>query len=174
MNLGVISVIFWVSVGSMIYTYFGYPVMIMLLAFFRSGNSSYGEYLPSITLLIAAFNEESVIEEKIKNSLLIDYPKDRYQILIVADGSSDHTPEIVHKYQKHGVKLLYQPERQGKMAAIIRAMPSASGEIIVFSDANNFYQPDTLKKLVAPFSNPNIKSALPLFHRSLRLNKTNA
>lgn len=156
MNLGVISVIYWMSVGSMIYTYFGYPVMIMLLALFHSEKNSYKEFLPPITLLIAAFNEESVIEAKIKNSLLIDYPKDRYQILIVTDGSSDHTPEIVHEYQKHGVKLLHQPERRGKMAAIIRAMPSASGEIIVFSDANNFYQPDTLKKLVAPFSNPNI------------------
>lgn len=147
---------FWVSVGSILYTYFGYPVLVTMFSFIHPKSQRHEEKPLSVTLLIAAYNEENVIEKKILNSLNIEYPKENCQILIVTDGSSDHTPKIVEKFKKDGVELLYQPERRGKMAAINRALSYARGEVIVFSDANNFYQPDTLKNLVAPFSDPNV------------------
>jgi cellulose synthase/poly-beta-1,6-N-acetylglucosamine synthase-like glycosyltransferase len=153
-----IALFFWVSVGAIVYTYFGYPILIALLAFFRSQPPPHprnGEP-QGVTLLIAAYNEEIAIEDKIKNSLSIDYPKERFQILIVTDGSSDRTPQIVETYASRGVELMHQPERRGKMAAINRAIAQTRGEIIVFSDANNFYQPDTIQKLVAPFNDPTV------------------
>ncbi|NOZ72338.1 MAG: glycosyltransferase family 2 protein [Chloroflexi bacterium] len=155
-GLTFIAIFFWISLGGILYTYFGYPLLITLLARLRPKTEiRQTNNPPNATLLVAAHTEEAVIAEKIKNCLL-NYPKERLQILIVTDGSTDSTPEIVKKYAKDGVELLHQPERRGKMAAINRAMPHARGEIIVFSDANNHYHPDAIAKLVAPFSDPHI------------------
>ncbi len=89
-----IALLFWVSLGGILYTYFGYPVLIFLLAKMIQKPETYQTYKPSVTLLIAAYNEETVIEDKIKNSLTIEYPKDLLQILVVTDGSRDRTPKI--------------------------------------------------------------------------------
>jgi biofilm PGA synthesis N-glycosyltransferase PgaC len=151
-----IALLFWVSLGGILYTYFGYPVLIFLLAKIIQKTETYQTYKPSVTLLIAAYNEESVIEDKIKNSLTIEYPKDLLQILVVTDGSRDRTPEIAKRYINYGIEILHEPERRGKMAAINRALPNARGEIIVFSDANNYYQPDTILKLIQPFGDPSV------------------
>ena len=151
-----IASFFWISLGSILYTYFGYPFLVFLLAKLVHKSENYPAYQPSVTLLIAAYNEEGVIEDKIKNSLAIAYPKDLLQILIVTDGSTDKTPEIVKRYAGEGIELLHQPERQGKMAAINRAMPCARGEIIVFSDANNYYPSNTIRNLIRPFGNPEV------------------
>ena len=151
-----IALLFWVSLGGILYTYFGYPVLIFLLAKMIQKPETYQTYKPSVTLLIAAYNEETVIEDKIKNSLTIEYPKDLLQILVVTDGSRDRTPEIAKRYINYGIEILHEPERRGKMAAINRALPDARGEIVVFSDANNYYQPDTILKLIQPFGNPGV------------------
>jgi poly-beta-1,6-N-acetyl-D-glucosamine synthase len=149
-----IALLFWASLGGILYTYFGYPVLIFLLAKMIHKPEAYQTYQPSVTLLIAAYNEEAVIEEKIKNSLTINYPKELFQVLIVTDGSADKTPEIAKRYINYGIEILHKTERRGKMAAINRALPNARGEIVVFSDANNYYQPDTILKLIQPFGNP--------------------
>lgn len=151
-----IALFFWISVGSILYTYFGYPVLVFLLAKFVHRSETNTAYRPPVTLLIAAYNEENVIEDKIKNSLAVDYPKELLQVVIVADGSKDKTPEIVKRYTKTGIDLLYQPERQGKMAAINRALPHARGEIVIFSDANNYYPADTVRSLIQPFGDPRV------------------
>lgn len=149
-----IALFFWISLGSILYTYIGYPVLVFLLAKLSRRSEVYQAYEPPVTLLIAAYNEENVIENKIKNSLAVDYPKELFQVVIVADGSTDKTPELVKRYTNMGVDLLYQPERRGKMAAINRALPHARGEIVVFSDANNDYPADTIRNLIRPFGNP--------------------
>jgi poly-beta-1,6-N-acetyl-D-glucosamine synthase len=151
-----IALFFWVSLGGILYTYFGYPVLIFLLAKMIQKPETSQTYKPSVTLLIAAYNEETVIEDKIKNSLNSEYPKDLLQILVVTDGSRDRTPEIAKRYINYGIEILHEPERRGKMAAINRALPNARGEIVVFSDANNHYQPDTILKLIQPFGNPSV------------------
>lgn len=157
-----IAKLFWLFIGSVIYTYAGYPLFLTFLArlhpkqTFRPTNDSPNKALPKVTLLIAAYNEEEVIEEKLKNSLTLDYPTDALQILVAADGSDDSTPAIVRTFADLGVQLNYSPPRRGKMAAINRAIPLAEGEIIVFSDANNLYAPDTLRELVAPFADPTV------------------
>jgi cellulose synthase/poly-beta-1,6-N-acetylglucosamine synthase-like glycosyltransferase len=111
-------------------------------------------FTPSVTLLITAYNEEEVISKKLDNSLNLDYPIEHLQVLVAADGSGDRTAEIVRSHKERGVELCYNPERRGKMAAINRAVHMARGEILVFSDANNFYAPNTLRELIGPFVDP--------------------
>ncbi|MEW6403157.1 MAG: glycosyltransferase family 2 protein, partial [Chloroflexota bacterium] len=151
-----VAFLFWFSVTLIVYTYFGYPILVTLFAKTRRSALLQRGSPPSITLLIAAYNEEAVIEGKLRNSLALEYPRDKLQILVVSDGSSDRTPEIVGRFSADGVELMHSPERRGKMAAINRAMPHARGDVIVFSDANNYYQPDTLIHLTTPFSDEKI------------------
>ncbi|MBE7551670.1 MAG: glycosyltransferase family 2 protein [Anaerolineales bacterium] len=143
---------FWLCIGNIVYTYLGYPLLLILLAQLRSKPRRYQPATPAVTLLIAAHNEQAVIAEKLDNCLALDYPRERLQILVAADGSNDRTPEIVQGYVENGVELSYSPPRRGKMAAINRAMAQARGEIVVFSDANNMYEAHTLRELVTPFA----------------------
>lgn len=147
---------FWLCVGTIVYTYAGYPLLLTLVARLRPKPKPYPQITPKLTLLIAAYNEQDVIAGKLENSLTLDYPREQLQILVAADGSDDRTPEIVRQYADRGVELSYSPERRGKMAAINRAMHQVRGEIVVFSDANNMYTPNVLRELAAPFSNPKV------------------
>ena len=150
------GVLFWLFVIGIFYTYAGYPLILAVLARLRPKPESYPQSFPSVTLLIAAYNEQAVIQEKIENSLSLNYPREQLQILIAADGSTDNTPDIVRSFSQQGVELSYSPERRGKMAAINRAMPLARGEVVVFSDANNLYAPNALSELVKPFADPTV------------------
>ena len=107
-------------------------------------------------MLIPAYNEEIYIAKKLENTLLLDYPQEKLQILVAADGSSDGTVDIVKTYSGRSVELSYISERNGKMAAISRAMNFVRGDIVVFSDANNMYEEKALRELVAPFSESNV------------------
>ncbi len=144
--------LFWLSVIVIFYILFGYPLIIALLAKIKKEKFIDMLDYPSVTLVIPAYNEEKFIEKKIQNSLELDYSKGKLEILVAADGSSDRTPEIVKKYEDKGIILNHISQRGGKMAAINRAVPITNGEIIVFSDANNLYEKDTIKNLVAPFA----------------------
>jgi cellulose synthase/poly-beta-1,6-N-acetylglucosamine synthase-like glycosyltransferase len=146
-----IALLFWLCVLTIFYSYFGYPLLVTLLARLKPAPPTYHVPSLNVTLLIAAYNEEAVIERKILNALELDWPKERLQILVAADGSSDHTAQIAGSFQDQGVELSYIPDRGGKMAAINRAMPKVRGDIIVFSDANNLYDPSAVHELVAPF-----------------------
>jgi biofilm PGA synthesis N-glycosyltransferase PgaC len=150
------SLLFWFSLFFIIYTYFGYPFLIAFFARMSGKLGKYNSYFPSVTLMIPAYNEEAYIARKLENTLLLDYPREKLQILVVADGSSDNTVDIVKSYGEKSVDLIYVPERNGKMAAIARAMNFARGDIVVFSDANNMYEEKALCELVAPFSEPEV------------------
>lgn len=153
------SILFWIALVFIVYTLAGYPLLIALLARFlpQSVFEPYlEEQLPQVTLLIAAYNEERVLERKLQNTFELDFPAERLQILIAADGSSDRTAAIATAHQADGVELNHIPERGGKMAAINRAMPRARGEIVVFSDANNLYEPQALRELIKPFTDPGV------------------
>jgi cellulose synthase/poly-beta-1,6-N-acetylglucosamine synthase-like glycosyltransferase len=151
------ALIFFISAGLIIYTYFGYPLLLALLArLFPHPVHRRETYTPTLTLLIAAYNEEDVITAKLENSLALDYPADRLQILVATDGSDDRTPDLVGHYAAQGIGLSHHPERRGKMAAIERAMPLVHGDIVVFSDANTFYRPHALRKLVRNFADARV------------------
>ena len=154
----IITSLFLFFVGMIGYTYAGYPALLALLARGKrpSPPPDFAAELPTVTLLIAAYNEEIVISDKLKNSLALDYPADKLQILVTADGSDDQTPQAVAKFAAQQVELCYRPERMGKMAAINRAMPLARGEIVLFSDANNMYDEQVIRELIRPFFNPQV------------------
>ncbi len=153
MNQRTVHITFWSSVSLILYTYFGYPLLLALWSKLRPRPVQHNHtYTPMVSLIIVAYNEEQVIAEKLANSFALDYPPEQLEIIVVADGSNDQTSAIVSREPR--VRLLYQPERRGKMAALNRAAAAANGEILVFSDANNMYQPQTLRELLAPFADP--------------------
>lgn len=151
-----VNFLFWFSILFILYTYAGYPIILWLATRFVEKPVYPDGELPSVSLLVPAYNEESVIQAKLENSLTLNYPKDKLQIIVVADGSDDRTVEIVQEFESKGVLLIYTPERKGKMAAINRAVEECRSEIIVFSDANNFYQTETLIHLVKPFQDSRV------------------
>ena len=151
-----IGIVFWVSVLVIMYTYIGYPILIYLLARMRKPVCYPPDHTPDVCLLVVAYNEEDCIAEKLENSLQLDYPGEHLQLMVAAHGSDDRTVEIVESYADRGVQLSYHPERRGKLAAITQAMKEIDADIVVFSDANNYYRPNTLSELVTPFADPEI------------------
>ena len=155
-----LSVLFWICLGLLFYTYIGYGILLMVLLKVKKIFSppappiKAGDYTPTVTLLVAAYNEEADIKEKIKNSLRLHYPEAKLKLLFVTDGSNDKTPEIVAGFPQ--VQLLHQPERKGKIAAVARAMPHVTSEITVFTDANTMLNPEALLKLVRHYQSPEV------------------
>lgn len=148
--------IFILSVAGLFYVYFGYPLLVMLLASFRPRLVNKGDHLPKVTVLIAAFNEADVISATVQNKLGLDYPGDLLEIIVVSDGSDDGTDDIVHSVTDPRVKLLRQQPRAGKTSALNKAVKEAAGEILVFSDANSLYDQNALRGLVANFSDDTV------------------
>lgn len=153
---GVLIILFWLSAIAVAWTYVGYPLFIMLLARWRLRPHQRADILPTVSLIIPAYNEESVIRQKLENVLDLDYPPEQLEIIVVADGSTDRTVEIAESFADRRVRLLFQPERQGKIAAMNRAVPYARGEILVFSDANAMLDPLSLRALVRNFADPQV------------------
>jgi cellulose synthase/poly-beta-1,6-N-acetylglucosamine synthase-like glycosyltransferase len=146
------GVLFWICVLLIVYVYVGYPFFVFLFSSIRREQKSYSFTAPSVTILIAAYNEENVIGAKLENCLALDYPREKLQVLVAVDGVEDRTADVVRSFQDRGIELSFSPERKGKVAAINRAIKEARHEIIVFSDANNHYPVDAIKELVTPFS----------------------
>ncbi|MBN1266395.1 MAG: glycosyltransferase family 2 protein [Anaerolineales bacterium] len=154
-----IGIVFWLSLIMIFYTYIGYPVLIFLLARLKKPDLYPSDFSPDVCLLIVAYNEESCIAEKLDNTLELEYPAGHIKLMVAAHGSDDRTVEIVESYADRGVKLSYRPEREGKLAAISHAMKGISADIVVFSDANNFYDSETLRQLLLPFSDVHVGAA---------------
>lgn len=153
--------LFWGGVLTLVYQYVGYPILLALLAWLRPApeRGSYDdESLPSVTLIISAYNEEEVLERKLENAVALDYPKDRLEIVVVSDGSTDRTVEIARAFEDRGVVLHEYTVNRGKNLALNESMPRAKGDIIVFTDANGMYEPDAMRKLVQPFADPKVGS----------------
>lgn len=157
-TLVLLTILFWLSVLALVYIYAGYPLLARLLAGMRPALRwpvPAEEDLPTVTVLIAAFNEAKHIEQTVRNKLEADYPAPKLDVIVVSDESSDGTDEIVQRLiaeEPKRVKLVRQVPRAGKTSGLNLILPEATGEIIVFSDANSLYGPDTLRHLVAPLA----------------------
>jgi cellulose synthase/poly-beta-1,6-N-acetylglucosamine synthase-like glycosyltransferase len=151
-----ISFVFFLSGAFILYLYIGYPFFCLVIGYFKNRKILQTSVTPQVTLIIAAFNEEAFIEQTLRNKLDLDYPRENLKIIVVSDGSTDRTDEIVHRFESDGVRLIRQEPRAGKTAAINRAVKSATGEILVFSDANSIYDRNALKKLVSNFYDPSV------------------
>jgi cellulose synthase/poly-beta-1,6-N-acetylglucosamine synthase-like glycosyltransferase len=148
------QLLFGVAVSMIFYGFAGYPLLLFILSSLAPRKQFHGEpdHWPAVTLLISAYNEEAVIEAKIENGLQLDYPREKLEIMVVSDGSTDQTDAIVRLMaEKSRVRLLRQPVRRGKSAALNEAVTAAGGEIIVFSDANSFYEQQAIRELTRPF-----------------------
>lgn len=153
--------LFWFSIIFVFYAYLGYPLLLLLFTVINKRGYSektgrVDDFYPKVTLLISAYNEEKVIEDKIINSLELNYPKELLEIVVVSDGSSDMTNEIAARYADKGVVLRYFEGRIGKTACLNKVVPLAQGEIIVFSDANSRYDKEAIKELIKHFADKKI------------------
>lgn len=152
-----LALVVWGALSLALYVYAGYPLLITLVAALRPRPVRRdNRHTPTVTMLIAAYDEEDCIAAKLEATLALDYPPGKLQVLVAADGSRDRTAEIVRGFAGRGVGLSHRPERAGKYAALKRAMPRATGEIVVFSDANNEYDPHALRELAAPFADSDV------------------
>ncbi|HEY2600116.1 MAG TPA: glycosyltransferase family 2 protein [Thermoleophilaceae bacterium] len=151
----VLAIVFWCSLGLLVYTHAGYPALLWVLA--RVGRTralpERADAVPSVTLVVAAYDEERVIEGKVRNALALDYPRDRLHVIVASDGSEDRTAEFA---AAAGADLVLDLPRLGKAAAQDAAVKQARGEILAFSDANSLWAPDALRRLVAPLADPSV------------------
>ncbi len=149
-----------VCLGVVAFAYLGYPLLILTLsrAFGRRPVPPAVEAadLPTVSLLVAAYNEEVDIEERVRNALAIEYPAGKLEIVIASDGSTDRTDEIVRRYEDRGVRLIAYPENRGKATVLNRSVPRLAGDIVVLSDANTMMAPDAVRRLAAWFADPSI------------------
>ncbi len=150
-----LTIIFWVSVAVILYTYAGFPLLLFVRSRCFRHPPQCADITPHVTLLIAAYNEAAVIGSRLDNILELDYPRHRLTVLVASDGSDDGTNEIVARYAQQGIRLLALP-RGGKIAALNAAAAYAEGDILVFSDANTLSAPDALRRLVRPFADPQV------------------
>ena len=151
---------FWISLGLVLYTYLGYPVVLGVLVFVRKKLNprktlSYSDdELPEVTVLVACYNEADILEQKIRNTAQLDYPVDRRFYWFVTDGSTDNSPEIIRKHPDFA--LFHENARKGKNAAVNRVMKMVKTPVVVFCDANTTLNREALKLLVRHFKDPKV------------------
>jgi cellulose synthase/poly-beta-1,6-N-acetylglucosamine synthase-like glycosyltransferase len=157
MSVGLLAqIVFFTALALLFYTYLGYPALMLLLSRVYARPVKRANILPRVSMIIAAHNEEADIATKLENALALDYPKERFEIVVASDCSSDRTDEIVKRYARRGVRLYQQKQHFGKTIAQNSAVRITQGEILLFSDATTRYQPDVVRKIVRPFADPTV------------------
>ncbi len=147
--------LFWGALALVIYAYLIFPLLVLLRGVIWRQRYHSAPITPTVSLIIAAYNEAHSIRAKLENVLAMNYPHARLEVLVASDGSHDGTNEIVQEYADRGIRLLALP-RQGKAAALNTAVAIATGDILVFSDANSMYVPDAIHALARPFADPTV------------------
>src|ERR1044072_294258 len=150
------EIVFWLSAAALFYTYAGYPLLVFMISSLRPRPVKQAEFLPTVSVIITAYNEERHLKEKLENTLALDYPSELLEIIVASDCSSDRTDEIAREFKNRGVVLVRQAERLGKTAAQNYAVERASGEIILFSDATSLYQRDVVRMLMPSVADPGV------------------
>lgn len=155
----ILYVIFWLLLLLLLYTYVGYGLVLWLLVklkqLFCAPNASFEpDYEPEVCLFVTAYNEKDYVRQKVENSFLLDYPREKIHYLWITDGSDDGTPEMLRKYPE--LKVLHQPERRGKMHAMNRGMETVAAPIVIFSDSNTILSVQTIREVVRRFANPKV------------------
>jgi len=151
------KILFWMSFFWIFYAYIGYVAILTIVSSLRKRRIIKDDnFTPSVSFIIAAYNEEAAISRKIEETMGLDYPKGKIEIIIASDASTDRTDEIVLGFEPRGIKLVRMDERRGKTEAQNLAVSKAKGEILVFSDATTLLNKDAVKKLVRNFKNPEV------------------
>ncbi len=148
--------LFGISLVLLLYVYFGYPLLVWVLARLFGRDPARRAITPSVSLYIPAFNEAAHIDAKLRNSLQLDYPRQQLDIVVASDGSTDGTNAIVESFRDRGVRLVAVRDNIGKAAMLSRTVPLLRGDIVVFSDASSELEPQALRALVANFADPRV------------------
>jgi poly-beta-1,6-N-acetyl-D-glucosamine synthase len=155
-----LKILFWVCLSIIVYSYIGYGILLFLLIRIKRGFRRWDHlrvaepFEPEVTLLVAAFNEQDCIEEKIRNCLELDYPSHLLQIIIITDGSTDETPVLAGRFG--GIQVLHKPQRKGKVAAMNRAMQFVKTPYVISSDANTLLNPQSVREIIKHYRNPKV------------------
>jgi cellulose synthase/poly-beta-1,6-N-acetylglucosamine synthase-like glycosyltransferase len=159
-NPGIYTVawwLFWLCLLLVVYVYAGYPVIVAFIARLkRTSHTVDDTYTPGVTLIIAAYNEAHILEERIKNILVLNYPRDKLEVILASDSSTDRTDEIIRSYASQGIRLNRQEKRRGKTAALNDSVRKARSDILVFSDADIIFDSDDIRMLVRHFSDAKV------------------
>ncbi|MEG1580541.1 MAG: glycosyltransferase family 2 protein [Bacteroidaceae bacterium] len=156
--MNTLELIFWISLFILFYTYLGYGILLFFLVKIKELFTKPKVYpcdeLPDVTLFVAAYNEEKIVHEKMENIHALHYPKEKLHLVWCTDGSNDRTNELLANYPD--AKVLFQPLRQGKTAALNRGVPLLSTSIVVFTDANTMLNKEAIYEIARCFCNPNV------------------
>ena len=149
-------IVFWLAAFLLFYVYAGYPILLALIGLFVRRPSRDSGYTPRISVLIAAYNEEEAIERKIQQTLALEYPADKIEVLVLSDCSTDRTDEIVKAFPDSRVRLVRMPERRGKTFAQNVGVKEAKGEVMIFSDATAIYHAQALSYLACNYQDASV------------------
>src|SRR5438067_4411677 len=153
----VLKILFWFSLAALAWTHVGYPLAAALAARLRRRGVRAAAIEPSVSVVVAAHDEEDVIGRRVRNLLELDYPAERLEVVVASDASTDRTDEIVAELGRSDPRVKLVPcERGGKVSAQNRGVAESSGERVAFSDANAFWERDALRKLVRSFADPSV------------------
>jgi cellulose synthase/poly-beta-1,6-N-acetylglucosamine synthase-like glycosyltransferase len=153
----IMTIIFWISFFMVFWAYFGYLAFLKLLSlFYRRKVHKEANFYPDISIVITAYNEEKRIAEKLKNTLDLDYPKENREIIVVTDGCTDRTVEIVKSYADQGIKLLEIHDRHGKHYGQGKGIHKAEHDIVILTDATTFLPGDAAEKIISNFADQGI------------------
>jgi len=147
--------IFWLSFGFVFYVYGGYPLLLRLWSWLSARPVRKSAFEPRVSIVIAAHNERENIVRRIRNCLELDYPREKLEVVVSLDGPSDGTDELAEAFARE-ITIVRSTRREGKPAAINRAVPHTTGEILLFGDARQTFAPDAVRELVANFSDPGV------------------
>jgi len=147
--------LFTIALVVLVYIFIGYPIVLAVLSKLLAKAVRREDITPDVSLVISAYNEQNIIREKLENTLALDYPKEKLEV-IVASEATDGTNDIVRQYADRGIILYAYENREGKSATLYRTVPRTHGEILVFSDANALYHHDAIRKLVRNFADPRV------------------
>jgi cellulose synthase/poly-beta-1,6-N-acetylglucosamine synthase-like glycosyltransferase len=150
------KIVFWSSALAVLYAYLGYPLLLVLADRVRRREVRRGACEPTVSVIITAYNEERALAAKLENTLALDYPREKLEIIVASDCSTDRTDEIARSFAARGVRLHRQPARLGKTAAQNAAVELARGDVILFSDATTDYRPDVLRAILPNFADHSV------------------
>lgn len=150
-----VKILFFAAVFLSVYSYIFYPIILFFLNCIYRVKTICTDNTPPVTLIISVYNEEDIIEEKIKNSLMLNYPKNKLEIMVVSDHSTDKTDDIIRSYVKD-VTLLAHNLRRGKTAGLNDAVRKAKGDVVIFSDADSMYEPNAINEITKLLGDPNV------------------
>jgi cellulose synthase/poly-beta-1,6-N-acetylglucosamine synthase-like glycosyltransferase len=170
MRTSFIELLLWLCIGSIAYNYLGYPLILFVLSQFSQAKADFfyligrrnrrclfpANYVPRVALLTSVYNEEAVIQAKVKNALEIDYPLDRLEFLLGLDAPTDSTPEVLRHITSALLRVVPFPIRRGKLAVLCDLAQRNSAEILVFTDANTMLERNSIRNLIRHFADPKV------------------